>query len=511
VPLSQLLSDFRLFTDIAPNSAPTPTAAPTAVPAEALPAAVVVPSASDRHLLSRFSWGITPALIAEAADAGGARQWLERQLESAVEPDALADWWPHLRWTPAEKLAADQSGEITGYDQSNDFSRWTLIRRMTSSLQLLEVMTDVWSNLLYVSLVRKSFPHRPRYDAAIRANALGTFEDLLTAAILEPAMLCYLDNARSTQKAPNENLGRELLELHTVGLAGGYSERDVRHSTRILTGYRVETDDSCAAYYSPEDHAIGRVHVLDFQHPNTLPDGRGVTAEYLSYLARHEATARRVARVLAVRFVSDTPSESLIETLATAYLDSGTDIPTMLRVLVDHEEFAASTGLKVRTPVEDFVNTYRSMQVKVLPPNGDEDGAAAAILVACASMGQQPFDWPRPDGFPDVGDAWSSASRMLGSWRVHKNTSGGFFPRVGIEYREPEHWIGALPVRFDDLVDRICRLILGKASTEALLATAVRAVDTQPGEIITGVHRVIRWRTPALLLALLDTPDHMTR
>lgn len=503
------MSSTQLRSDASSRSAVAPTSPPS--PAGAASAPTEVPSTSDRHLLSRFSWGITPALVAESSAAGGSRQWLEQQLGADLGTDGASDWWPHLSWSPADKLAADLSGEISGFDQSNDFCRWTLLRRMTSSRQLLEVMTDVWSNLLYVSLVRKSFAHRPNYDAAIRRNALGTFEELLVAAVLEPAMLCYLDNARSTQKAPNENLGRELLELHTVGRAAGYTERDVRHSTRILTGYRVETDDSCAAYYSPEDHATGRVHVLEFHHKNSSPDGRAVTGEYLSYLAHHDATAAHVARVLAVRFVSDTPSESLVEVLATAYLDSGTDIGATLRALVDHEEFAASTGLKVRTPVEDFVNTYRALGVKVLPPNGDADGAAAAILVACSSMGQKPFDWPRPDGYPDAGDAWSSASRMLGSWRVHKNTSGGFFPRVGIEYRQPAHWIGALPVRFGELVDRICRLLLAKPKTEALLATAVAAVDTQPDEIITATHPVIRWRTPALLLAVLDTPDHMTR
>ena len=474
---------------------------------------MLVPSVADRHLLSRFSWGITPSLVNQSAKAGGARAWFDEQLDpAAMSADLpLADWWPHLEWTAAEKFAADVSGEVDAFEQGNDFARWTLLKRMTSSKQLLEVMADLWSNLLYVSQIRKAFPHRALYDATIRQHALGTYEDLLTASVLHPAMLCYLDNARSTWRAPNENLGRELLELHSVGRAAGYTELDVLNSTRILTGYRVAIGGTCQVYYSPEDHFVGLVQVLDFTRLNLLPDGRTVTREYLSYLARHESTANRIARALAVRFVSDTPSDELIEAVASAYLDSGTDIPTTLRALVDHAEFAASDGVKTRTPAEDFVNTYRTMQVEVSPPIADENCAALAILTQCASMGQRPFDWPRPDGFPDTGEAWSSASRMLGSWRAHKNIAGGIYPKIGAKYQPSGYWLGRMPVRFDALVDRLCRLILSRPSNPRLLDTAVKAVDTQPDQIITSAHVVVRKRMALLLVALLDTPDHMTR
>lgn len=511
-----LLSDLRLPAGLAPTPAlpPAPAPDPTAIPANAVVVPVAVPSAFDRHLLSRFSWGITPALIEESAAAGGARAWFDRQLDPAALPAApparLVEWWPHLQWSPAEKFAADQAGVHLGYDQDNDFCRWTLMRRMNSAQQVQEVMTGVWGNLLYVSLVRKSFPHLPGYDATIRANALGTYERLLVATVLHPCMLCYLDNAKSTQKAPNENLGRELLELHTVGRSAGYTEADVKDSTRILTGYRVDVGASCKAWYGPEDHAVGQVNVLDFHHANASPDGREVTLEYLSYLARHEATAQRVARALAVRFVADAPRTELVDAVATAYLDSGTDIPTTLRALVDHDDFAASADRKVRTPIEDFVNTYRTMQVKISPPSADPSGAATSILAGCTSMGQRPLGWPRPDGFPDIGDAWSSASRMLSSWRVHKNLAGAYYPKVGIEYKPWEYWLGPLPVRFDDLVDRLCRLLLAKTRTPRLLATAVAAIDVQPAEIVNSSHRAVQ-RMPLLLDALLDTPDHMTR
>lgn len=499
-----------------PPEATTPsTPAQTQTSADAEPLGIVpVPSAADRHILSRFSNGITPGLVAESAAAGGARAWFNDQLDAgSTAPDTvdtLHDWWPHLNWTPAEKWAADATHEYSGFEQDNDFCRWTLMRRITSKRQLEQVMTEVWGNLLYISLVRKSFPHLPRYDAIIRAHALGTYEELLIAAVLHPGMLLFLDNARSTGNAPNENLGRELLELHTVGRTETYTEEEVWDSTLILTGYRVLIGDSCEPYYAPEDHWVGPVSVMGFQHPNGRENGREVTLAYLRYLANHPATAKHVVRVLATRFVSDTPSDALINALAAVYLSSGTDIPTVLRALIDTEEFAGSAGLKIRTPIEDFVNTYRVMDVEVAPPTADPGGAANAILAGCTSMGQRPFDWPRPDGFPDVGDAWSSASRMLNSWRVHKNLAGGYYPTEGIEYQLEAHWLGKMPVTFADLVDRMSRLLLAKPSNQRLLNTCVTAINVAADEIVTPAHRAVR-RMPTLLLALLDTPDHMTR
>ena len=473
-----------------------------------------VPSGPDRHILSRFSWGITPQLIKQSNTAGGARAWFESQLDlSSVGPDEvdeLADWWPNLGWTPAQKWASDRDHEQSGFEQDNDYCRWTLMRRITSNNQVGEVMTEVFGNLLYLSLVRKSFPHLPSYDAMIRAHCLGTYEDLLTAAVLHPGMLLYLDNARSTGAAPNENLGRELLELHSVGRSSGYTESEVWDSTLILTGYKVIIGDSCAPYYAPEDHWLGPVSVLDFHHVNALPNGRPVTLAYLKYLAHHPSTAQHIARVLATRFVSDTPTQELVDTLAAAYLASGTDIPTTLRALVDSDEFAGSAGLKIRTPIEDFVNTYRVMQIEVMPPTEDPGGAANSLLATCTSMGQRPFAWPRPDGFPDHGDAWASVSRMLGSWRIHKNLASGYFPREGIVYKSIDFWLGTTPVRFDELVDRLCRLLLGKASNAQLLETAVLAVKVRADAMVDRAHRAAR-RMPTLLLALLDTPDHMTR
>ena len=201
-----------------------------------------------------------------------------------------------------------------------DLSRWTVARRVYSTRQVKELMVDFWSNLLHVPLMHDdSMFWRKDYDTTIRTYALDTFENLLLHTTTHPAMGLFLNNAISTKDAPNENLGRELLELHTVGLE--YDEDDVKSSSRILTGYRVDVWwPSFRSFYDPKVHWTGRINVLGFSHANTSTDGRAATTAYLKYLARHPATAQRLAERLCVRFVNDHPSTGLVDTVRKAYL-----------------------------------------------------------------------------------------------------------------------------------------------------------------------------------------------
>ena len=479
-------------------------------------ARTAVPSRATRHVLSRLSYGVTPQLSREALDLGGPQSWFETQLAYGNIADPFANgldsWWPKLSWAPMQIGAANLTGQISGFELLNDFKRWSLMRRVYSRRQLHEVMVEFWSNHLHITTPEsKSLEHRINYDRVIRSHALGKYDALLTAAITHPAMLCYLDAARSTAKAPNENLGRELLELHTVGKESAFTEQDVADSTRILTGWRVASSPTWDPYYSSGDHYLGRVQVMGFAAGNTSPYGQGVTRDYLAYLAHHPLTAQRIARKLAVRFVSDAPSVALVDHLAGVFTRSGTDIAATLRALVAHPEFAAAAGQKVRTPAEDVVATFRVLQIQTTQPTGGEADAASAILHLTQALGETPFGWPRPDGAPDINDAWSSASRLLSSWRVHSNLAGGYYPSTGVKYKPTAAWLPALPVRFDGLVDHLCRRLLARRSSVALLDTACAAVDALPGERITADHPLVQWRMPLLLDALLDTPQHMSR
>jgi uncharacterized protein (DUF1800 family) len=318
-----------------------------------------------------------------------------------------------------------------------------------------------------------------------------------------------LDNARSTKKAPNENLGRELLELHTVG-RGHHTEDDVKSSARILTGYRVDLWTTWKSYYDTASHWTGAVKVLDFTHANADADGRAVTEAYLTYLARHPRTAERIARKLAVRFVSDTPSESLVARLAQVFLDHDTEIKPVLRALVASEEFAAAAGSKVRTPTDDVVATHRALRTEIAAPV-DGSSAANAILWQASDIGQKPFDWARPDGQPEDNRSWSSASRLLASLDIHYSMAGGWWPRLGMTYRRPVDWLPAASVRFDALVDHLSRQLLGKPVPARLLQACCQATGLAAGTPITETHALVRWGFPVLLSTLLDSPDHLHR
>jgi hypothetical protein len=498
-------------------SLPAQQAQPAAARPRRARRAFPVPARGQRHLLSRFSYGVTPALVREMWRAGGADAWFRQQLRPARIDDRRAremrSWFPYLDRSPGALWRISKSGRREGYVILGDFVRWSLLRRAYSRRQVLEVMTEFWSNLLHVPAPgeSKSFPHRISYDSTIRAHALGRFEDLLHAAITHPAMGCYLDNAKSGKDNPNENLGRELLELHTVGRLGGYDEKDVLNSARILTGWKVDLFDTWRHYYDPADHYTGQVQVMDFVDSNRDPDGRGVTKRYLTYLAHHPATAQRLAERLAVQFVSDTPPAELVAELKRVYLRSGTDIRATLRALVAHPAFGRSAGEKVRTPAQDLVATIRALGITATRPTGKSTDLAHEVIWQAESMGEQPFHWPTPDGPPAVNDAWTSVSRMLGSWKAHLNVAGGFSPSTARRLRRPRQWMPELPARFDVVVDHVCRQLLALPADDALIAAASLAVDIPRRERITPDHRLVRWQMPWLLQALLDTPQHMTR
>ncbi len=331
---------------------------------------------------------------------------------------------------------------------------------------------------------------------------------MLVEATLHPSMLIFLDNYKSIRNAPNENHGRELLELHTVGRTSGYTEQMVKDAAKILSGYTVDAKGTWEGFYNPTLHTMGPVQVLDFSHPNSSSDGKQMAVDFLRYLANHPATARTIAYKLATRFVSDEPSDELVVHLARVFRDSGTDIKTTLRALVAHPEFQASAGRKVRTPVEDLVATAKVLQVEAQKPTS---GAAFAHDISFVHQGMILYQWPRPDGPPNRNSAWSSASRVLGSFRMHWLFTGGYYPDGNVVYRTPGSWIPQRSLRFDQYVDHLCRMFHGKPSTSRVLRAAVEATGLTPSTTITRTHRVTGYMGVRLIGAILDSPAHMSR
>jgi uncharacterized protein (DUF1800 family) len=387
------------------------------------------------------------------------------------------------------KWATVFADEKSAWEYAVDLANWSLLRRTRSSRQLHEVMTDFWSNHLHIPAIHDTaWCWRNHYDTMLRTRALGKFDDLLVAASLHPSMRLYLNNFESTKQSPNENQGRELLELHTVGRQAGYTEEMVKDSARILTGYTVAAWKDWHAYYDTSTHATGPVKVLGFGHQNADSDGRAVTKAYLRYLAHHPATARTIATKLALRFVSDSPSAELISSLAKVFRSSGTDISATLRALVAHPEFASSVDAKVRNPIEDFVATVRVLGVKAHRPTASENQFARSQLWMC--QGQYPFQWPRPDGLPQRNAAWASASRVLNSLDMHYALCGGWVGADGsATYRSKRSWLPVDRLRFDAFVDHLCRSQVGAGPWISLAAQSSSTASGTVQPPVVGGHR----------------------
>jgi hypothetical protein len=470
-----------------------------------------------RHLLNRFSYGITPGLAAEVGAAGGHLEWFERQLATAYDgsADNLCDWWPDLHRDSADLWARTSGGVRGGWEVMWDYGNRVMMRRMVSPRQVLEVMTEFWENHLHVPTnVDNIFVYRITYGEAIRQHALGRFEDLLVEASTHPAMRTYLDNWKSVKNAPNENQGRELLELHTVGL-GNYTEDDVKNSARILTGYRADLYKTWDATYSPADHWTGPVQVMGFSHPNADADGRAVTEAYLSYLAHHPATARRIATKLVRAFVSDTVPAGLVDRLAAVYLKNDTEIVPVLRALVRSPEFRSAVDKKVRDGDEDVLATYRVLGVGVRKPVTDAS-AANQVYWQTASLGLAPLTWPRPDGQPVDNVSWSSPTRALASMTFHWDMVNGWWPGDAVTFPRARSWMprtrpGARSMLFRDLVDHLSRRLLQRPSTTALLKACCQAAEVRPDTRVKRGSDLFGATWPRVVATVLDSPTFYQR
>jgi uncharacterized protein (DUF1800 family) len=475
--------------------------------------ATAVPTARELHMLNRMGCGFTPASFEQLRLAGGEMQWFEQQLDhtsvrESATGAAVVGWFPRLQESAEQIWRNDRNDVQNNWEYARDLGNYSMLRRIYSTRTVYESMVEFWSNHFHIDAQHfPGFTQRPSYDATIRDHALGTFEELLVAASLHPAMLMFLDNWKSVRNAPNENQGRELLELHTVGAAAGYTEAMVKDSAKLLSGHTVR-EGTWTAYYEPSRHTTGEVQVLGFTRRNGVADNPDLAADYLRYLAHHPATAQRIARKLAIRFVADEPSQPLVDRVADAFLASGTDIRETLRALVTADEFWASAGRKVRTPIDDVVATCRVIQVRAEAP---VNLSSFAHELSWALGSTLVYQWPRPDGAPDRAAVWASTTRMLNSWRMHWLLAGGWWPDGEATYKRPVAFLPQSGIRFDELVDHLSRVVLGRRSTSKLLKAACEGCDVAPEESIIKTHSVMSWKFPRLLAVLLDTPAHMGR
>jgi uncharacterized protein (DUF1800 family) len=463
------------------------------------------------HLLRRATYGPTPASVAKIHSMG-TTAWLEQQLRPATIDDSactalMTSRFPHLTWTIQQ---ATQRLDGGAWDLMFDLGVATLARACWSERQLLEVMVDFWSNHLNVTNP-SSDVWNTRHDwdrKVIRAHALGTFEDMLVASAQHPAMLLYLNNAESNRDLPNENYGRELLELHTVSIDAGYSEDEMRNSVLLLTGFGIDWD-TYAFRYEKDDHYTGPVQILGYSVKNgTRAGGYDLVLNYLRYLARHPMTAHHIATKLCMRFVSDTPPSSLVSALAHTYVTQGTAIVPVLRQLFHSAEFAASMGAKVRRPMEDVVATVRTLGIR--PDASGRDGLEGLYWMV-DGLGNAPGAWDQPDGYPDYALAWASAGGTLGKWNAHMSLAAHWWPDTLVAPAPKTFLPSPLPATHGALIQALAKRLVHRALPAVQRNAVLSLVGKVASDPLHKQDEAVTWRLPYLISLILDSPCHLTR
>lgn len=451
-----------------------------------MPAALPVTRDPVVHAVRRLGYGLTPALL-EHVRAVGLEAWLDEQLGLDPLSDAgleaqLGLAYPELALPSTALLAAMRVAEAAGspLDPVRDVRAATALRQALATRQVVELLVELLSDHLTVCPDEAKVGWRKAVDdrEVVRAHALGRYEDLLVASATSPAMLHYLDQATSRGVAPNENYARELLELHTVGVAAGYTQRDVRAAALALSGLTV--DETTERYtFRPEWHHVGALQVLDWSHPNDdAAAGEEVALSLVRHLARHPATARHLSRRVARRLVGDRPSAALVEGAARAYLESGTSVVAVLRHVVRSGEFARSAGAKVQRPAEWLAAAVRALGLA--PAQGSTARAGREAVTLLRDLGQLPFGWRPPDGYPDVVAAWATNAGMLARWAVAQrlvagDVPGWTAPDVAVLVGEPApSTVGELA---DRLVTRMLAAPLRPGLRDALVSLTASPAD----------------------------------
>lgn len=365
-------------------------------------------------VVNRLTYGPRPEELARATEIG-LGPWIEEQLA----PSTIDDGELHLQLTRLSLLTLDADALRDVSDRLFDdvdldlvpgeLRRATLMRQIYSRRQLFERVVEFWSDHFNISVEKGDCHVLKLVDDrdVIRPNALGRFRDLLGASAHSPAMLVYLDNHVSDRTHPNENYAREVMELHTLSVDGGYTQQDVAELARCLTGWSVVTEGRYWGryQYKPELHDDGEKVWLG---ERIAPAGEAEGEHVLDRLADHPATARFVVRKLARRFLGGSAPQ-LEDRAATAFTTGGGDITGALRVLLlDGLASGQAVTPRYKRPVDYLTSALRQINARV--------GGAVGLPDDLRRLGQLPFAWPTPDGYPDRDDAW--AANLMPGWAL---------------------------------------------------------------------------------------------
>jgi len=486
-----------------------------------------------------------------ATDEERLRAYVDQQLN----PDSIDDSEFESRYNAAafetlhkshEQLYTDHIAS-NPYD-SNDDAYWdwyskpayelvdaTFLRAVYSRKQLVEVLADFWHNHFNIYFWQdEGVPLLVAYNRdVLRKHMLGNFRQMLEAVAQHPSMLYYLNQNNSSDAGPNENFARELFELHTLGaenylgvrdpnsvekdasgISIGYVDNDVYEAARCLTGWRIDDDlgdweddvekTGNFIYYKPwhdrfNKLALGRYIPADQED---LKDGRDV----LDLLAYHPGTARHIARKLARRLISDSPSDAVVQSAADtflAYKDAPDQLKRVVETILLSPEFSQTFGAKIKRPLEAAISTMRAL-------NADFTKVPSGIPWMLSLMGQALFERRSPDGYADVKEVWANSMSILYRWNFAVGIAENWlddddqgrtirtdvYSQTPVELRTAESlanfWINRLLGRAMSDSDR--------AATVAVMAQEYGAQDPLPDDHVQYV-------LPAMVEVILMSPD----
>ena len=407
-------------------------------------------SSRDLALINTVTWGVTSSSMA-AYQAIGKEKWLQTQLhpmpstrlpmaaqsqidaqtivqksafELVTEFDAQARTANQMT-DPEQKAAAQKTFQQGMTDIAKQAATRSILRFLYAPDQLRERMTWFWFNHFNVHQYKANLRLLvgDYEDKAIRPNALGRFRDLLEATLRHPAMERYLDNADNAVGHLNENYAREIMELHTMGVGSGYSQKDVEELARILTGVGIDQKPENPKLkpelqtlflrdglfeFNPARHDFGDKSFLG----HTIK-GRGFAEveEALDVLCRHPATARQVSRKIAMYFAGDNPPDTLVAHLTQTFIRTDGDIASILDTLFHDPEFTASLGSRFKDPVRYVVSAVRlaydtKVVVNTIPVQNWLNRLAEGL-----------YNHQTPDGYSMTSSAWNGSGQMIDSIR----------------------------------------------------------------------------------------------
>jgi uncharacterized protein (DUF1800 family) len=401
------------------------------------------------HVLNRLGFGPRPGDV-EHVMSMGLDRYILQQLDPKVDADLeqRLSAFPALGWTLPQSwdyYISDQRQDTnTNYigDLNNQQRSAQIVRAVHSQNQLHEVMTWFWFNHFNVNIaddqrVRTSIHD---YEAQLRQHALGKFPDLLNATAHHPAMMAYLDNYLSTisrydrtgrlTSGLNENYGRELLELHTVGVDAGYSQDDVYEAARVLTGWGIATGAGRFQFqFTANNHDPQATSVFGLAIGGGMMQDSG--EQLLKFLGEHPKTAEFISFKLVRHFVSDTPPAELVARTAKTYMDTGGDVAQMLKTIVSSREFWAEAfgPGKYKNPFQYVASALRAVGADIRPVDGTTRNDTRAIQGALTTMGQGQYTCIPPTGWSDKGAEWmdpsSQINRMNFALDLVSNTTNG--------------------------------------------------------------------------------------